>query len=316
MDALDIRIIRSMGIRPYGARPKNPDALKPGHIAQEVGAATNTVKARIARMEDAGLIAGYRLMPNLRHLGLSGAAYYFAAPPDANKKDAMASIEDVEGGLELHDFLGGGFCVDFTYDTEATLDARLQALVAITHEPHPVKFYERDMPRVQRELTGLDWRILRALRSNPTRSLDEVAAELGVTGRTVRRRYARMASEGSFFCVPLIDGSKAEGLFLFELLLYLDPDSFTAAAAAVRKNFQDSQVYAYVPSSPELGHLDLLLFARNTSEVERLRAEAEAIDGVAQADAWLFRGLYDHSAWMDAAIDARIQAAPSPQQAG
>jgi hypothetical protein len=118
-----------------------------------------------------------------------------------------------------------------------------------------------------------------------------------------------MASEGSFFCVPMIDGSKAEGLFLFELLLYLEPDGFEVASATVLHEFRDSHVYAYVPSSPELGHLDLLLFARSTSEVEELRAKAAAIDGVTRADAWLFRGLYDHSAWMDEAIDARIEAA-------
>lgn len=309
MDALDIRIIRSMGIRPYSSRPKDPDALKPSRIAKEVGAAVNTVKTRIARMEDVGVIAGYHLMPNLRHLGLTGAAYYFASPPDNQKMGAMASIEGVHGGLELHDFLGGGFCVDFTYDDAATLDARLEKLTAITDEANPVKFYDRDMPRVERALTSLDWRILQALRSHATRSLDDVATELGVTGRTVRRRYARMASEGSFFSVPMIDGSKAEGLFLFELLLYLEPEASEIVSAAVVHEFQDSHVYAYVPSSPELGHLDLLLFARSTAEVEKLRAKAEAIDGIAQADAWLFRGLYDHSAWMDEAIDARIAAA-------
>lgn len=309
MDALDIRIIRSMGIRPYAARPKDPDVLKPGRIARRVGASVNTVKSRIGRMEASGVIAGYRLLPNLRHLGLTGAAYYFASPADEEKGPAMEDIQALPGGLELHDFLGGGFCVDFTYKDDEALDGTLQELVAITKEDRPVRFYDRDMPQVARALTGLDWRILGALRSDALRSLDDVAEELGVTGRTVRRRYARMAEEGSFFSVPVLDGSKAEGLFLFELLVYLDEGSFQPASQDLLRRLDDNHVYAYVPSSPELGHLDILLFASSTGQVEELRQRAAAVPGVDRAEAWLFRGLHDHSDWMDAAIDARIEAA-------
>ncbi len=308
MDELDIRIIRSMGIRPYAARAKNPDALKPAHIAKQVGSTVNTVKSRIARMEASGVIAGYRLMPNLRHFGLTGAAYYFASPPDDRKGPAIEGIMELGGGLELHDFLGGGFCVDFTYTDEAALDKALVELRRITDEDEPIKFYDRDMPPVGRALTSLDWRILRALRSNATRSLDDVGAELRVTGRTVRTRYARMASEGSFFSVPMLDPSKAEGLFLFEILLYIEDGKFESASQEILTNLNDSHVYAYVPSSPELGHLDVLLFARSTGQVEELREQAAAIAGVERAEAWLFRGLHDHSTWMDAAIDARIAA--------
>lgn len=304
MDALDIRIIRTMGVRPYAARPRDPRVLKPGHIAGQVGASVNTVKSRIARMEDVGVIAGYRLMPNLRHLGLTGTAYYFAAPADPRKGPAMEGIKAMRGGLELHDFLGGGFCVDFTYRDEAGLARTLHELKALTQEDRPVKFYDRDMPRVERALTGLDWRILGALRTDATRPLDDVAAELGVTGRTVRRRYARMAEEGSFFSVPLLDGSKAEGLFLFELLVYLGKGS-RAASQDLLRELDGSHVYAYVPSSPELGHLDVLLFARSTGQVEELRRKAAAIPGVQRAEAWLFRGLHDNSGWIEAAIEAR-----------
>ena len=311
MDEVDVHILRAMGIRPYASRPKDPDALKASRIAEVVGASLNTIKTRIARMEASGVIAGYKLVPNLRHLGLTGAAYYFASPADSEKEPAIEGIGARPGGLELHDFLGGGFCVDFTYTDQEQLDGTLRELTALTGEPAPIKFYDRDMPPVDRALTGLDWRILGALRMAATRSLDDVAAELGVTGRTVRKRYARMAQEGSFFSVPMLDASKAEGLFLFELLLYLEDGALERVKAALLPELRDSYVYAYVPASPELGHLDVLLFARSTGQVEELRALAEGCPGVERADAWFFRGLHDHSAWMDAAIEARIaQAAP------
>ena len=62
------------------------------------------------------------------------------------------------------------------------------------------------------------------------------------------------------------------------------------------------------PASAELGALDMLLFAKSSEEVERLRRKAAQIPGVAKAEAWLFNGFFDHSAWLDDAITARAQA--------
>lgn len=309
MDELDVRIVRAMGTRPYERRPKDPEALKPARIAEALGTSVNTIKARIARMEEAGVIAGYKLWPNLRHLGLAGEAYYFRSPLDEEKEAALKEIATLQGLIEVHDFLGRGFCVDFTHDRPADLDGKLGALSKSTGDQRPLKFYEREMPPVERRLTQLDWRILRALRWNATRPLDDVADDVGVTGRTVRSRYARMAQEGSFFSVPMFDASKAEGLFLFEMLFHLDPAAFQETTRAILKEYNGSHVYAYVPSSPQLGHFDVLLFARSTAQVDELRQRGAAIPGVERAEAWLFRGLHDHSRWLDDAIDERIRAA-------
>ncbi len=311
VDHFDVRIIREMGIRPYLTRPKDPDALKSSHLARRLGCSVNTIKTRVARMEADGVIAGYQVIPNLRHLGLTGVAYYFTAPADEEKEAAMAAIAKMDGLLEIHDFLGRGFCIDFTHADGPGLERSLGILSDITGEASPVKFYERDMPETKRALTNLDWRILQALRFKAKRSLDEVGAELGVTGRTVRTRHARMAAEGSFFAVPMLDPSKAGGLFLFEILLYIEPDRFDEVTAEFHQRMDGSHVYAKAPSTPELGHWDALVFAHNTAEVEELRARAASIPGVTRAEAWLFRGLHDHGGWLDDAIAGKVRSGES-----
>jgi DNA-binding Lrp family transcriptional regulator len=308
MDALDIRIVRAMGIRAFERHPKDPDTLKPGRIAETVGVTPETVKARIARMEALGVIAGYKAMPNLTHLGLTGEAHWFEFPDDDLKDPAIAAIASLDGLLEVHDFLGRGLCVDFTFATPEDRDAKLTRLAKTTGDETPLKFYDREMPPVERDLTHLDWCVLRALRTEATRSLDDVAAELGVTGRTVRRHYDRMARDGSFFNVPLFDPSKAEGLFVFELQFFLEPGSHQEAMRGIVKAYNGNHVYAYVPSSAALGNFDLILFAKSTAEVEDLRRLGAGLPGVERAEAWFFRGLHDYSGWMDTAVDARIEA--------
>lgn len=308
MDPLDVRIVRAMGIKPYQREPKPPDALKPSRIAEVVGVTAETVRARIAKMEEQGVIAGYQAVPNLDHLDLTGEAYYFRAPDDEAKDDLVEEVAATPGLLEIHDFLGRGLCVDLAYRDPSVLTDELARLSELTGDDTPQRFYEREMPPVGRELTNLDWRILRALRWDATRSLYEMADDVGVSGRTVKSRYERMAKEGSVFSAPIFNPSKVRGLFLFQLLFWLEPDRVKATLNALVKAYNGRHVFGYVPASEGLGHFDMLLFAESTEEVEQLRRRGAGTPGVDRAEAWLFRDYHDHSAWLDDELDARIEA--------
>lgn len=314
MDALDIRIIRAMGIRPYERAPKPLDALQPGHIARATGASVNTVKDRIARMMEVGIIAGYYAFPNLQHLGLRGEAYHLRFPTEAAKDAALPRIVETDGLLELHDFMGRGACADFAFHDEAELRGKLAFLRDASGDGAPELFYQREMPRVDRALTKLDWRILQALRADPRAQPAQLAERVGVSARTVKRHLTRMAAEGSVFLVPAVDPSKADGLFIFELLVYLREGAGPRPMNALRAAFDDEHIYAYVPASAALGHFDMLLFARTSADVEALRSRAEQVDGVIRAEAWLFRAFLAFPAWLDSAI-ARAATEPLAQEA-
>lgn len=312
MDGLDIRIIRAMGIRPYERTPKPLDVLQPAHLARVTGASVNTIKDRIARMMEVGIIAGYYAFPNLQHLGLRGEAYYLHFATQEAKDAALPKMKETEGLLELHDFMGKGACADLAFRDADALQRRLAFLRDASGDDAPQRFYEREMPRVERALTPLDWRILQALRAAPRAQPADLAAQVGVSARTVKRHLARMAAEGSVFLVPVVDPSKAEGLFVFELLVYLRPGEGPRPMNALRAAFDDEHVYAYVPASAALGHFDMLLFARTSAEVEAMRRRAEQVEGVVRAEAWLFRAFLTFPAWLDGAIAQAAGAATEP----
>ncbi|HEX9815419.1 MAG TPA: Lrp/AsnC family transcriptional regulator, partial [Candidatus Thermoplasmatota archaeon] len=164
VDALDVRIIRAMGIRPYDRRAKAPDALKPSGLAKAVDTSIVTVKERIARMEEIGVIAGYQIFPNLRHLDLGARGYFFRVRSEDGKRDVVDQMSGLEGLLELHDFLGGGVCADFAFRDPEELNQKLAYLSDCSGDTRPQRFYDRHMPVVKRSLSALDWKILRALR--------------------------------------------------------------------------------------------------------------------------------------------------------
>ncbi len=309
MDALDVGIIRAMGIRPYERVPKPLDVLQPARIARVTGASMNTVKDRIARMTERGIISGYYAVPNLRHLGLRGEAYHFRFPSDEAKDAVLPRLLELDGLLEFHDFLGRGACADFAFRDDGEMQRKLAFLGQVSGDGKSRPFYSREMPPVERTLTALDWRILQALRADPRALPAALAPTIGVSARPVKRHLEQMAAEGSVFLVPIVDPSKADGLFIFELLVYLREGSGPRPMAALRAAFHDEHVYAYVPASAELGHFDMLLFARTTADVEALRRRAEAVDGVVRAEAWLFRAFMGFPKWLDAAIERAAEAA-------
>ncbi len=306
MDPLDLKIVRTMGIRPYGHRPQDLEALRASYLARRLRVEPETVKAHLARMEASGFIRFYQTYPNFRHLGFASAAYLFRVPDDDQKAAAVERVRAIDGLVEVHNFLGAEMCVEVTYRADHDLTKKLRLLAEFTGDANPSRFYDRELPPVPRPLTRLDWRILKALRYRGRRPLAEVADELGVSVRTVRRRYDRMMKEGSMFIVPAVDASKAPGTILFELLFYTTPEADVSTLQRVLQTYEDRYLYHYVPASRELGNFDVLLATDSTGEIETMRQRGRLIPGVAKVSALVFRGWAEYTDWIDAAIEERL----------
>lgn len=308
MDPLDIQIIRTMGLRPYGHAPQGMDHLKPTFIGARLGVEPETVKARLARMEAAGFLRFYQVYPNFRHLGLQASAYLFRVPDEDRKTDAIRRIEAIDGLVEIHNFLGAEMCVDLSYRNPTDLSKKLRLLSDFTGDAGPTPFYERHMPEAKKALTRLDWRILKALRYRARRPLSDVASEVNASVKTVKRRFDRMAKDGSLFIVPAVDPSKATGIVLYELLFYATPDADRSTVKRILDANAERYIYHYVPSSQALGNFDLLMYAKSTGEIEEMRQRGREVPGVAKVSTLVFRGWAEYTDWIDAAIDERIRA--------
>lgn len=159
MEPLYLKILRNIGLKPYGNFPQDPNVFKPTHLAKRIGVNPKTVKAHLARMEKIGFIRFYQVYPNFRHLGIEGSAYLFRIDDEDRKVRLIQEVEPIEGLLEVHDFIGPELCVDLYYRSVPDLDRKLRRLCQLTGDNSPVRFYERHMPEVSRPLSKLDWRI-------------------------------------------------------------------------------------------------------------------------------------------------------------
>ncbi|HEV8360527.1 MAG TPA: Lrp/AsnC family transcriptional regulator [Candidatus Thermoplasmatota archaeon] len=309
MDALDIRILRTMGIQPYSSAPRDPANLRPGRLAKQLGVTKKTVAERIVRMEQDKLIGGYELYPNFRHLGYEASCYNLDLDDEEVATQALESLKAEPGFVAIYTFVGGPMCAMVAYRDPAEQEALLRRLMKVAGEGGAQKFYDLAMPQVVRPLSSLDWRILQGLRGNAKRPLSEVARELKVSARTVKRRFERMGAEGSFLITPMLDPSVAEGLMMFVLLFHLDADAGPKAYNAARKAFDGQTIAVDFAANPSMGSFALVLFARSMAEAKALERKARAVPGVAKVQPFFFTGAAESFAWVDEAIAERVEAA-------
>ncbi|MFQ5552260.1 MAG: winged helix-turn-helix transcriptional regulator [Thermoplasmata archaeon] len=306
MDALDIRLLRTMGIQPFVYGARGPDALKPSRIAQGLDVSVKTVKARLQRLEDEGVVAGYQIYPNLRHLGVQWRSYFFRVPSE-KKEGLNPALEAVEGLVHIFDFFGPDLCCDLYYRDQPELERRLRLVLELLGAPRALDWYDNRMPRVTRSLSPLDWRIVKALRMRARIPLADLSGEIGVTDRTIRRRIGQMVNHGGIDVVPIIDPTLMKDTVPAAFLFRLDDDRAQAVIREIERIFDAAYLSAWVPPSPETGHFITLLVARRMADLDEMRRRAGDVRGVESVEAFIPADVWHNEDWIDEAIDRKAR---------
>ncbi|MFQ5907647.1 MAG: winged helix-turn-helix transcriptional regulator [Thermoplasmata archaeon] len=302
MDALDIRLLRTMGIQPFVYGARGPDALKPSRIADSLNVSVKTAKARLARLEEEGVIAGYQIYPNLHHLGVYWRSYFFRVPSE-KKKGLSPVLVAVEGLVHVFDFFGPDLCIDLCYRDEPELARRLLLVSELLGATQAFDWYDNRMPPVTGTLSTLDWRIVKALRLRARTSLKDLSRDIGVTDRTIRRRLDRMVKGGGIDVVPLVDPTRMKDTVPAAFLFRLDEDQAQTAVREIEHVFDEAYLSAWVPPSPEMGHLITLLVARRMVDLDEMRRRAGTLPGVESVEAFIPADVWHNEDWIDEAID-------------
>lgn len=305
MDALDLRILATMGYVPWGPSARDADRLRPTSLAKELDVTPETIRERLSGMEEAGVIRSWEAYPNPRHLGLQGGGWAFRPPTRDVIEDVLDEILLVDGVLEALTYRGPFVAVALAYEDEAQRDRRLTLLARRLGDTDPVHLLEPPLPTVEEELDEIDWRIVAALRGRARRPLPEVADEVDRSYRTVKRRFDRMTREGSLFVVPRVDLSHVSGVLPFTLVLMVE-EAPTEVANRLAHELGERRLHQLVPPDPEAHLLVVGAWADTISEMEAIADEVEALAGVTSARAVLSAGRHATD-WLDEQIRAQAQ---------
>ncbi|HYY91333.1 MAG TPA: AsnC family transcriptional regulator, partial [Candidatus Dormibacteraeota bacterium] len=158
-------------------------------IAAKLGVDEETVRNRIKHLRESGFLVGYRLVPNPALLGRTFASLQIEFNDRESKEKAISGLAKMEGVINIGSTYDKSVLVtllakqdqDFSkLITGIGLDGEVSWVPGL--EIRPTSF----------RMTNLDWEIVGLLLRDAERKLDEVATQLRVSTRTVKRRINTM----------------------------------------------------------------------------------------------------------------------------
>ena len=142
--------------------------------------------------KESGLLRRYDVWLNPALIGWVGAAVNIRVDHPRVKSTLFSRLEMVDGAVMAMEFLGEWVTLALVAPDPASLERRVALVrgLAGVKEVEPPILWPVLEPR--RALTPLDIRIVRALRERPTATLSEAAHAVGISTRTMTRRYSAL----------------------------------------------------------------------------------------------------------------------------
>lgn len=303
VDEVDLQAMRRIGLAPFLVWPHPPQSVRPAALARELKVSSDTLKRRLAELRAAGVYHGTMVFPNPRLLGLRMASLHFRLGEEARRLVAPEAVIALPGVLGVFDMVGGDRCVDVAFEADAGRDALQDELSGLlgAASSHFVD-YASPAPGA---MSPLDWRLVQALRAAPDTTLERAAQAVGVSQRTAKRRFDRMAREGCIDVVGLWDPGAIEGTLLVDLVFRLAPGAGPQDVPTILNAFRSRWVAQWSPPDRRLGHLTLVVVARSARELEDLRREGESLACVERCDALVLESARESWGWLDALVAQR-----------
>src|SRR5579871_3651276 len=146
-------------------------------IAKRLAIDEETLRKRMRRAQEIGLLQGMHLILNPHLIGCESAALELAVDNEDRKAAAISQIKLIEGMVFIVNFLGNKLRTVFFYDDERALSRRVQLIRSICASS-PGLQWKDPFPRCNLKLRKTDWLIIRAMRREARRSLPEIAKQI------------------------------------------------------------------------------------------------------------------------------------------
>jgi DNA-binding Lrp family transcriptional regulator len=302
LDTLDIKILGQLGrgFSSHGFEPEVKGAY--GRIAKNLGLDEDTIRKRVDRLESAGVIKGWYLIPNPNALGVKTLFVDMILDPKLKIDEIVRKLKLVFGVIRIFRYVGDGLGVALLIESEEMSRKRAE-LIAELVGPKELKTYASEGPRVDVSLTSTDYEIIKALRPDPLVSHAELAQKLGLSSKTVSRRLSRLAQGNVLFFMPNIDYSRLEGVSCVDLFVNYTSTKFKGAVdTSVAKRFPDYLLRVGWGSANH-GHFSFLV--PSLAVAQQIMDWARGLQGVRDVD---LRFLIDTVTFSDDAVEEVLRA--------
>jgi DNA-binding Lrp family transcriptional regulator len=308
---LDIDMIREMyresAVNLAGIDPR----LNATRIARKLRVGRARVAARLKVWRVAGFLRRYDVWLNPALLGGQGAWLNLRVNDARMKPELFQRLGLVDGVVSALDFVGDWVSVGLIAPDPETVQRRaslIGQLAGVREIEGPTPWYS---PTPKRPLSPLDLRIVRALRDRPTATLSETARRVGISTRTMTRRYSDLVEDWAVWFVPVFDFTALISPVVSLSLRVQPGTSQEAVVRSIRKEFplvlESRRGGLEFPDGSDM--IILFVTLPSAASVEEFQRCAETIEGVLEAEQLTMVRMYAFPEWFDRQLGALMPAA-------
>jgi DNA-binding Lrp family transcriptional regulator len=277
MDKLDTAVIRELIMDPSTLMFRQDIRRPYESIAKKLNVSEDTIRNRVKALEEGGPIRGWKVGINPNLLGYRFYYVVFDVKPPAFKDDVYSKLKSTLPGLMwLADYFGDHAGIVVASKDEESLRKVCDHISSIAHSDNLTWAYD-PYPKCNLKFLENDWKIVASIQRNPRKPYSEIASELGLSTRTVRRRLERMLEERALFSFPDVDFRKLSGSIVVDLVVfYTSPEVKQSVDNEVVSKFRDNLIFGTLY---DRNHAWYLLVLPNLTMVEEVRSETSKIPG-------------------------------------
>ena len=291
MDEIDIRIIQELIPQPRATYRE---------LADRLDMSVNSVHKRVQSLLDLGIIKEFTV-----HLSQAASPHIFVRVCGTSE---TGRIDDTVGRLGKNKNTamvavssGNGLHVLGVLDDLSGLNRFVNFVIREAGISDPtVRLLDLPGPRATpgASLTNLDYRIIASLLHDSRKPAVDVAAGLGVSARTVKRRIARMEENGLIYYRVVFDHASLGGLFTLLDLYVRSGVNVQDAAVLIRKkysaNMLEMRTFSTIPNNVTVD-----VWTRTAKELKALQDSLQD-EGIFEKALPIFvYGVYHFGTWRD-----------------
>lgn len=271
-------------------------------IGRTLGVDEETVRSRVKRLQEEGILTGWNIAVNPAVLGRTMVRFDVPAVDLAAREKVRAGLAALDGAMWLFEYHSGTNAVVLFLSPGAAVQ-RTAALIAAFAGP-PVQTASLSPAPPGLEPTALDWRIIQALRRDPRKPFAALAAEVGVSERTVRRRLEALTDGRVLILNADVDTTRIRGGIPVSILVEQPPGPARAEAERLLGALPGRMFHA----ADERG-IRTSMLAASVADLEPLQTRLAALPGVRRVSVEFQIRRLSVGAWLDDEIARRAAAA-------
>jgi len=280
VDSLDVRICRELFRDRTGPLLQSDFRKSYRSVARKLRVDEVTVRNRIKRFQQSGFLKGWQLIVNPDLLGLRFAQLWFDVRPPSAKDDLIRKLSLMQGVLAVSDSYGSSLSLVMMYEGEFSAKKEFELIASMSNAQSLVRA-NIPFPGCAIELTHTDWRIIKALQTDPRQSYSVISRKVGMSQKTVKRRLQRMIEERALFVIPSWDPKALDGAIIADLVVfYANPGSKTDLDKRISSQFDNLLVSTRL-SDVEHGFFNFII--GNVSKAKEILTWVNEQPGVGSA---------------------------------